>query len=97
MGADSTPPATHTRRKVVLERTQGASKGTFQILGQCDVLMIGRTTFPDFLLDIDTELPRVEFASLIKVTPSSVYYREAFPRPKGKFGQQMDSFHPEQR
>lgn len=86
------------RQRAVLEYTQGDEAGMHMILGQLDLLTLGNRPLPEYLTSIasDTLPRRVEFASLIKVTPSYVLYREAFQTPTGKLGQPM-SFHPEQR
>lgn len=86
-------------QRAVLEYTQGKEAGMHLILGQLDLLTIGSRPLPEYIENIVAEvLPRpVAFASLVKVTPSYVLYREAFPKPKGKFNTTMNSFHPEQR
>lgn len=84
-------------RRVVLEHTQGPHKGLTQILGNAEELTMGNRPLPEFLPAMSVLGRDVEFASLIRVTPRMVIYREVFPAPKGRFGQTMTSFHPEQR
>ena len=81
-------------KRVIFLETQGPRKGLHHILG-ADTFEGGKV--PETATGFVVRAREIEFASLVKVTPRAVWYREAFPRPTGRFGQTMDSFHPEQR
>lgn len=84
-------------KKVVLEHTQGPFAGQHQILGQLELLVLGGLAIPESLEHFEAMGRHVEFASLINVGPRVVLYREAFPKPTGRLGQTMETWHPEQR
>lgn len=83
-------------RRVVVVETQGPHAGMTRIIGYFDTADPGAV--PEYVANfLGIGDRHVEFASLIKATPRYVLYRETFPRPTGRFGQTMDSWHPEQR
>jgi hypothetical protein len=80
-------------KRLVFEATQGQHKGMHCIIGHTG--QIGNQ-LPEHLMPFEFLGRVVEFAGLIKVTPKYALYRETFPKPKGKFGQTMETFHPDQ-
>lgn len=75
-------------KRLVLEYTQGRMKGIHQILG-----VTGE--WPDRIqgpFQVSPDAQVVEFASLIRVTTRTVFYREIMSLPTGK----LNDFHPEQ-
>lgn len=77
-------------KRVVFEPTQGPRKGLPHILGTLE----DETQPPEFLNGFHEGGRRIEFASLIKVTPRFVLYREVSPKPTGRFGQTMQTWDP---
>ena len=90
-------------KRLVLQHTQGPHAGLFQIFGVVEEA----TPLPTEIqappgMAVEMLGRRVEFASLITVKPHYVLYREAMPRPTGKFGHvphpgaPVDGFNPSQ-
>ena len=77
-------------KRLVLQHTQGPFKGLEQIVGIAEDV-------PEFLAQLVVFERLVDFASLVKVAPRFVLYREVAPKPRGRFGQVMEGFDPNQR
>jgi len=82
-------------KRVVFIGTEGPGKGIPQIRGYFGE----EDGLPPEFVDRFTGIAdrHVPFASLVKVTPRYVLYREVFAAPKGQFGVTMESWHPDQR
>lgn len=85
------PPVEASGRKLVLEYTSGPLKGLFRIFGTAEGSNYPRFLEGPFVL-AENETSPVMFASLIKVTPRAVYYREVVDR-SGMSGR-LDDFFP---
>ena len=82
-------PPVEAPKRLVIEHTDGPLKGFFRIcgliMGQPRAALLGP-------FSIGAEAHVVQFASLIRVYPKWVHYREIINTPTGKF----NDFHPAQ-
>lgn len=81
--------ADQIEKRLVLTYTSGRLKGISQIVGLAPDQPLEAVPGP-FAVENGQV---VDFASLIRITPRIVEYREVMPLVKGKLGE----FHPEQR
>jgi len=78
-------------KRVVFLHTQGSHAGLHQIIGTVE-----DTAYPPCLEGpFQVGSRQVAFASLIRITPHTVLYREVM-KPTGRFGEPAPTFHPSQ-